>query len=176
MTKLSSERVIDRRHRRIRRRGWERQQKPQQHRHRQNDPTDTFDEDHRALIQANEQVTDVRPTVCRQFEQQRVFGFVFAPLLQKPRHDQRRNDARDIQAKQHESLQVDWSCDLCRRNERTDQQCINRQTCRTRHQRRDENCRQSIARIGNASRRHNARHSARKRRQQRNERTSGQTG
>ena len=112
MADAAGEAVVDRRHRRAGRRAGKRQQEPQQDRQRQDDAADALEEDRRALPQADQQVARMRHAVRRQLQHQRMLALVAAPLLHHPRHDQRAEDAGDVQREQHQALQVEHAADL----------------------------------------------------------------
>ena len=112
--------------------------------------------------------------IRRQFHEQGMLALVASNHLDHPSHGERADDAGDIQGEQHNALKIENAGDGAIRNESRDQQRVYRQTCRTGHQRRNQDRGQAITRILDAARRHDAGNRAGETRQQWNKRAPGQ--
>eukprot|EP01136_Pigoraptor_vietnamica_P045839 Opistho-1_new@24325 len=122
-----------------------------------------------ALPQADPQVADRRKLVARQFHHEAAALALGRGATQHEGGGDRADDAEDIEAEQHQALQPHPPADAGRRNERADDDGIDREPRRTGHQRCDQDRGQPFLGIVDRARGHDAGNRAGEGRQQRNE-------
>ncbi len=130
--------------------------------------------DPRALPQADQHVAHRWQLIARHFHHEPAAFAARRRLAQYQRGEHRADDAEQIQAEQHQPLQPDPRHDVARRNERADDDGIDRQPRRTGHQRGDQDRRQPFLGIVDRARRHDAGNGAGEGGEQRDERAARQ--
>ena len=144
-------------------------QRPEQQRNYQDDCAGLFHENFRAVERVQERGAQAGQTIRRQFNHQRLAAAGQNGALKNPRHAQRGGDSCDIGAGENKRGLERRLREQQRRDHR-----IDRDARRARHQRRDEDGRQAVARIFHDARGHDGGNGAGMGGEQRHEGFAGQ--
>ncbi len=147
----------------------EAEQHPQDDGRKRDNRPRAFQERHGPLPKAERQVTRRRPLVFGHLHHEALGIALRHGSPEQQRGNQRAEDSCDIKREENQPLQADPGQDADGRNERRDDDRVNRQTRRTSHQWRDQDGRQPILGILDRPRRHDTGNRTGKARQQRNE-------
>ena len=127
----------------------------------ENDGTGLAEEHPGTIHEAHRQRTQRWHPILRQLQNERRLARFEDRTLQQPRRCHRGNKSGEIQPEHHDVLQTEKSVQECFvRNERRNQQHVDRQTRRAGHEGRHENRREAVALVLDGARRHDGRNCA----------------
>ena len=135
----------------------------------EDDRPGTAQENPGALPQTDRQVLEAGELVARHLHDEAARRALGDRVTQYQSHHHRTDDPGKVERKEHQTLKANAGADRGRRNDRGNDHGVNRQAGRTCHERRDENGRQPVFRIGDTARRHDAGDGAGEAGEQRNE-------